>query len=125
MTTIPTLTIDKEGQSYGGAYWNEADVRFTLTDEGDLAVARAEDASGNVFDTVELNRDQAQRFVELVLDQAPSTGVPQLTIQPRWTLSDFTHHLELIDELDEIGAWLRFWLGHDEQWDPADTEWEY
>lgn len=118
--TVPTLTVDVEGWCCGGAYDIPADMRVTLTDEGDTAIARAEDAGGEVFSSVTLDKEQAAQFVELIAAEG-ATGVPNLSRRMEWRFEDHSHLVELRNELAECAEWLQHWIQG--SWDPAEPEW--
>jgi hypothetical protein len=80
--------------------------------------------AGPLLDEVRLDPEQARQLVEVV-DRTPAeTHVPNLSIGTTMDLGEDRHEVQLTWQLDELAAWLKYFLG-EAAWDPADTEWEY
>lgn len=134
MSKVPDLQIDLQGQSYGGAYWDLADYRFSATVSGEHISMWLENSSGGEIDARLFTTKQARALllvddslVRLKFSHTPPTvdEVAALGIRTvvSWPWGDNEGEVDLGSQLDEIQAWLSYALG-DEGWDGGDT-WEW
>lgn len=133
-TKVPDLQIDLAGQSYGGAYWSNADYRFGATREGDEILMWLENSSGGVIDDRQFTERQVRAL--MLVDDAPTRIRPSdapptvdelaslgVNTVVSWMWGDDEDEVDLGGRLDEIQAWLGYALG-DETWDGGE-DWEW
>jgi hypothetical protein len=133
---VPDFSKDVPGQSFGGAYWSEADYRVTLKVSQwqehmglmvvDTLLLEIEDSLGTkLFDCV-FSDVQGDRLRDLARtsEEADDEGLG-LSRELHWRFTDNNNQVDLnVNVLEEIAAWLDF-VFRDEVYDGNPDEWEY
>jgi len=126
VSSVPDAYIDVAGETYGGAYWTPAEYRLVLSavDSHTWTVEVLTSSDAHVT-SLTLHGQHATELVKVINAPKPEWEVPGLETITRWDLGDDVDNTVLVvSELDEISAWLTYFLGI-ETWDPADDTWEF